>query len=76
MHRVVSAALLVAICFILPASAQRVDWERTAGPYGGTVTALETVGDRLFAGTLKGLFVSLDGGRTWERVGFLNAVLP
>jgi uncharacterized protein (TIGR03437 family) len=44
-------------------------WNRTSGPEAGTITALASDGEFLFAGTqTNGVMRSTDRGRTWSRV--------
>ena len=46
-------------------------WRSTGAWPGGTITALATCGPTCLAGTLAGLFRSVDTGRTWSRSGLI-----
>ncbi len=64
MNRLFLALLLLTA---VPTAVGQVRWLPADGPYGGTsVGALVAHGD-WYAGTPGGLFVSTDGGRTWQR---------
>ena len=66
--RVLAPLLALALmCGSTHSTAQTLTWEHTAGPPGGTITALfEAPSGTLLAGTqTAGVFRSADAGETW-----------
>jgi photosystem II stability/assembly factor-like uncharacterized protein len=65
-------ALLLTLCLPRLAQAQgHVTWQQTAGPVGGAVLAIALhpqAPQRLFAGCAPGLYLSDNGGSSWQRV--------
>ena len=58
---------LVGFLFIATSSLD-AQWVPTAGPYGGTVTAMAALGTNVYAGTTSGIFRSTDSGASWANV--------
>jgi photosystem II stability/assembly factor-like uncharacterized protein len=57
-------ALLIVFSFF--AFATKGQWESTNGPTGGEIYSLASTADRLFAGTVNGLFFSDNAGVSWQ----------
>src|SRR5688572_30364368 len=69
------ALLLVSCLCVAPAEAG-VNWWTPVGPEGGFVTSLavDPATRTVYAGTPGGVFVSTDGGESWERSRGLKGV--
>lgn len=55
-------------------SAQTTVWEKTSFPDSNYIYFISTVGDKIFAGSSLGLFVSSDEGATWQNLTQLYAI--
>lgn len=59
--------LLFVFLFFFTIFQSQATWIQTAGPTGGKVTCLKSLGTAIYAGTPNGVFVSINGGLTWAK---------
>jgi hypothetical protein len=59
-------SLLILVLILGARSEAFGQWVQTSGPYGGNVNTFAVMGAKLFAGTPRGIFVSIDSGVTWS----------
>lgn len=63
------AVLCLLLILLLYSSQAENLWEKTNGPYGGTVWSFEEgINGIVLGGTSNGLFLSSDNGNTWNKV--------
>jgi photosystem II stability/assembly factor-like uncharacterized protein len=69
-----SIILIFAILLNLSLNAQ---WEKTNASFGGNINVLEVSGNNLFAGTDKGVYLSVDSGNSWTQMnnGLTNTAI-
>jgi photosystem II stability/assembly factor-like uncharacterized protein len=61
--------IFIMVMLMMAAAGAQGMWEKLNGPEGGEIDNLQTKGDTIVAGSLKGkIFCSFDNGRTWELV--------
>ncbi len=61
-----SFVIILTLTFFV--STGHAQWVQTAGPQGGSITAIAVLDGDVFAGTTSGLFRSVDTGAHWSRV--------
>ena len=69
-----SIVLIFAILLSLSLKAQ---WQKTNASFGGNINVLEVSGNNIFAGTDKGVYLSVDNGSSWTQMnnGLTNTII-
>lgn len=78
---VVFASLLFSSCSkhddVVPApvfNASHINWTEIDASFGGNINSMASVGNRLFAGSKNGIYISSDNGGSWAKSSLHRAV--
>lgn len=66
MNRNLFVLFTAALFFISAASKTEAKWEQLGGPGGTSVKSVITIGNKLFAGSENGVYLSTDSGSSWR----------
>jgi hypothetical protein len=64
----IKAIFLLGVLSFLYSNTLHSQWVQTNGPNSGSIRALAVIGTNLFAGTIGGVYLSMDNGTTWTAV--------